>query len=433
MEPTLIGWIAVILLITLTLLGIPIGYVLTGLGFIGLIFLMGIKGALGFMATSPYSTTANFNWTCVPMFILMGHFAYRGGFMADFYVAAHRWLGRLPGGLCIATTTACAGMGAVSGSSLAVAGTMGRIALPEMLSLGYSRSLSGGCVAYSGTLGSLIPPSLVMVVYGIMTETSIGKLFLAGFIPGILSAVGFMVLVFIRVSLNPSLAPLAPHTSWREKFGCLWRVAGILSLAIIVLGGIFLGLFTPIEGAAAGALAALLMGVIRGTITWEGFWEALVETVHTTCALFIIVIGSFIFASFIALSRIPQNLCDFIGTLGISPFSTFVAIGVLYLFLGCILDTMGMILVSLPIIFPITQAVGFDPIWFGILLVKFCEMGMVTPPVGMNVYVVHAVAPQIPLGDLFRGIVPFLLVDIVNTLLIYAFPVISLWLPRMMS
>ncbi|MBM4332635.1 MAG: TRAP transporter large permease [Deltaproteobacteria bacterium] len=432
METVLTGALGIVILIIFLFLGMPIGVSLGVVGFAGLIFLIGIDGTLGIITTVPFSSTASFTWVCIPLFILMGNLAGQSGIVTELFETTRNWFGRIPGGLCIATIAGCAGFGAVSGSSVATAGAIGKIALPEMFKFRYHPKLSTGCAAAAGTLGSLIPPSIFMVVYGILTESSIGKLFFAGFLPGILSAILLMTVVVVWVKINPAMAPDIFQVSWKERFRSLKGVSGILILAVIVMGGIYMGVWTPTEAAAAGAFTTLIMNVIRRKLTWGGLSRAVLDSMRLTSTLFFVCVGAYIFAAFIVLSKIPMEISQFCISSGFSPFMFFIVIFAMYLFLGCILEPIGMMLITLPIIFPAAKSLGFDPIHFGILMVKFCEIGMITPPVGLNVYMIKSVVPTVPTADIFQGIMPFVIMDIIITFILFFYPQISLLVPNLM-
>jgi len=309
---------------------------------------------------------------------------------------------------------------------------MGKVALPEMTKFGYDTKLSTGTVAASGTLGSLIPPSTFMIIYGMVTETSVGKLFIAGLIPGILSGSIYMAMIVGRASINPRLAPRYTDVTWKERFIALRGVVGILIIAITVLGGIYVGVWTPTEAGATGSLSTLLLGVLKRRMTVGKLSESLTEAARSTAALFVIIIGSMIFVAFMAVSRIPDNLVTFIVSSGFSRAGVLAGTFGMYVFLGCFMEPIGMMLLTLPVIFPTLMALRFDAIWFGILMIKFSEIGMITPPVGMNVYVIHGVLPDVPLEDIFKGIVPFLIMDVLTLWLLIMFPQLSLWLPSLM-
>lgn len=432
MDPTIIGLLGLMFLLLLVFAGLPIGFSLATVGFGGLVFLRGMDGALGVLSSVPYSSVANFLWTAVPLFILMGYLAFVGGVVTDLFLAAQRWLGWLPGGLCCAAIVGCAGFAAATGSSVACAAAIGKVSLPEMAKYGYDKKLSTGTLATAGTLGSLIPPSIFMIVYGMITETSVGKLFMAGILPGILSAVVYMIYIISRVSLNPSLAPAYRGVTWAMRLESLRGILGISVIVIVVLGGIYSGYCTPTEAAAVGSLATLILGLVRRKLTWPLIWDGLKETTRTTSTLFVIIMGSMVFVAFMAVSRIPESFGAFIITSGFSKWVVLVAVCGLYYFLGCFMEPIGMMLLTLPIIFPTLKAMGFDPIWYGIVMVKLCEIGMITPPVGLNVYVINGILPDVSLEDIFRGITPFVLVETLNLFLIIYFPQISLFIPNLM-
>jgi len=433
MDPTLVGVIGIIVLLLLIFSGIPIGFALGTVGIAGMISLGGLGAAYGVLSTVPWNSVSNFLWIALPLFILMGHIAYYGGLVTELYFAARMWLGWLPGGLCAATTVGCAGFAAATGSSMACAGTMGKVALPEMRKYGYDDKLSTGTVAASGTLGGLIPPSIFMIIYGMITETPIGKLFIAGIIPGVISALIYMIMVVIKCSFNPKAAPPLKGVTWRERIVATKGVIGFIIIAVTVLGGIYNGLWTPTEAGGAGCLTTLLLVVFKRSINIKLLLEALRDTVRLTATIFVIVIGSMTFVAFMAVSRIPDALGTYIVTSGFPSSGILAGCFVMFVFLGCFMEPIGMMLLTLPVIFPTLQAIGFDPIWFGILMVKFSEIGMITPPVGMNVYVISGVLPDVPIQNIFRGIVPFLLMDILTLWLLIAFPQLSLYLPNLMK
>jgi C4-dicarboxylate transporter, DctM subunit len=433
MDPTIIGLLGLMFLLLLVFAGLPIGFSLATVGFGGLVFLRGLDGALGVLSSVPYSSVANFLWTAVPLFILMGYLAFVGGIVTDLFLAAQRWLGWLPGGLCCAAIVGCAGFAAATGSSVACAAAIGKVSLPEMAKYGYDKKLSTGTLATAGTLGSLIPPSIFMIVYGMITETSVGKLFMAGIIPGIMSAVVYMIYIITRVSINPSLAPAYRGVTWAMRLESLKGILGISIITIVVLGGIYSGYCTPTEAAAVGSLATLILGLVRRKLTWPLIWDGLKETTRTTSTLFVIIMGSMVFVAFMAVSRIPDTVGTFIVSSGMSKWWVLIGICGLYYFLGCFMEPIGMMLLTLPIIFPTLKAMGFDPIWYGIVMVKLCEIGMITPPVGLNVYVINGILPDVSLEDIFKGIIPFVMVETLNLLLIILFPWISLYIPSLMG
>jgi len=333
----------------------------------------------------------------------------------------------------MATVGACAGFAAVSGSSLATAATMGTVALPEMKRYKYDPALATGCIAAGGTIGILIPPSVIMIIYAILTEQSIGKLFLAGFIPGVLEALFYMGVIYIICKRNPSLGPPGPRTNFMEKIVALKGTWIVILLFVLVIGGIYLGVFSPTEAAGVGACGALIFALGRRRLNWQNFRASLVETVKTTAMIFVIMLGAMILGYFLAVTRLPFELATFIGGLQVNPYIVMVLILFLYLLLGCVMDALAMILLTVPIFFPLAMALGFDPIWFGIIIVRVVEMAAITPPVGLNVFVIKGVAKDVPLYTIFRGIIPFLMADVCHVALLIAVPQVVLFLPGFMK
>jgi C4-dicarboxylate transporter DctM subunit len=338
----------------------------------------------------------------------------------------------LPGGLAIATVLACSGFAAISGSTLATAATMGMIALPEMKKHKYDPALATGVVASAGSLGILIPPSSILIIYGILTEQSIGKLFMAGIFPGLLLAFLFAANIYIRARLNPELAPKGARVGFFEKILALRASWAVLVLFLLIMGGLYIGLFTPTEAAGVGAFATLILALWRKRFTKKALVTALGETMRSTAMILVIIIGAMIFGYFLARSRLPFELAKFVGSLSVSPYIILTGILILYLFLGCVMDTFAMVILTVPIFYPVILKLNFDPIWFGVIMVLVSEMGVITPPVGINVYVVHGVAKNVPLVIIFRGILPFLLMIVICIILLIAFPQIAVFLPSIM-
>jgi tripartite ATP-independent transporter DctM subunit len=342
-------------------------------------------------------------------------------------------LGQLRGGLAMATVGACAGFAAISGSSLATAATMGTVALPEMKRYKYDSRLATGAVAAGGTIGILIPPSVILILYGIITEQSIGKLFLAGFIPGVLEAVFYMVTIYILCKINPFMGPPGPRTSFLSKITSLKNTWIVLALFVLVIGGIYLGVFSPTEAAGVGAFGAFIFGLARRRLGWQALKSSLADTGRTTAMIFVIILGAMILGYFLAVSRIPFELADIVGTLAVNRYVILVLILIVYLLLGCVMDSMAIMLLITPIFFPLAISLGFNPIWFGILITRMTEIGLITPPVGLNVYIIRGVAKDVPMQTIFRGIVPFLIADICHVALLIALPQLSLFLPGFMK
>jgi tripartite ATP-independent transporter DctM subunit len=369
----------------------------------------------------------------LPLFVLMGQFAFQSGISEELYRTAYKWIGKQPGGLALATNIACTGFAACSGSSLASAATMAVVAVPEMRRYNYDPRLATGCVAAGGTLGILIPPSIIFIIYGLITETSIGKLFVAGIFPGLLLSAMFMGLIFYMCWRNPKLGPPGPHFSWGERIRSLKGVWGMLTLFGLVVGGLYVGIFTPNEAAAIGAFMAFLITAVRGRLTWSTLRATLKSTVQTTAMIFLIVIGAQIFNSFLTLSGIPRLLAESIAGIPLPPYAILTIILLIYIPLGMIMDSLPMILLTLPTVFPLVVNLGFDPIHFGVMIVLMCELANITPPVGMNLYIVHGVVRDVPIEEIAIGIIPFAIVMMVCLAVLVVVPEISLFLPRLME
>lgn len=429
MNPVLVGLIGTALLFLLFFLRMPVGYAMGFVGFLGYCVLTTIDGGLSLIGGAPFLIVNSYILSVVPLFLLMGEFVFFAGLSKELYDFGYKWLGHLPGGLAMATIAACAGFAAISGSSTATAVTLGTVALPEMKRFKYDDALRTGTVAAGGTLGILIPPSIIMVIYGIMAEQSIAKLFFAGFLPGFLLAFLFMLAIYIQVKLKPSLAQQGAKSSWRERITGFKITGWVLALFILIMGGIYAGIFTITEAAGIGAFGSFVIGIIRRKLSWKNFIHSIVSAAQTTGMLFIIIIGANIFGYFIAVSRLPVILSEFAVTQSWDVFMIILFIFVVYLFLGCIMDGIAMILLTIPIFLPMIEAVNFDPILFGILVVIVVEMSLITPPVGLNVYMIAGVCRDVPMGTIFRGIIPFLIAMIVCFWIVAFFPPIALFLP----
>lgn len=433
MSPATVGIIGIGVMVLLFFSRMPIGFVMLLVGFLGFSYMRSVEKAIGMLGMAVYGSLSVYDLAVIPLFLLMGQFAFHGGLSRDFYKTMYKWLGRLPGGLAIATIGGCAGFAAVCGSSVATAVTMGSVALPEMQKYKYDSKLAVGSIAAGGTLGILIPPSIAFAVYGIITSTPIGPLLLSGFLPGLLLTGLFMLLIYIMARRNPTLGPPGPPVSLREKVTSLKGGWGILSLFILVIGGIYLGVFTPTEGAAFGAFAALLISLGRRSLSWQNFLDTLLSTGKTSAMIFAILIGASVFSYFIAISQIPNLLADTIAGLSVHRLVILSLILFMYVILGCLMEAFSMIILTMPIIFPIIQKLGFDPIWFGVLMVIMMEMGMITPPVGLNVFVIQGVARDVPLYTIFRGTAPFVVAMVVCIIILIIFPSIALFLPGIMT
>jgi len=428
-----IGIVGFVVLFILLFSRMPIGLVMGLIGFVGVAVLTSFDSALGLLRTVPYRTFASYNLSIIPLFILMGQFCFFAGLSKDLYNTVYTWLGGLRGGLAMATIGACAGFAAVSGSSVATAATMGTVALPEMRRYKYGNSLATGSVAAGGTIGILIPPSVTLILYGVMTEQSIGQLFLAGFIPGILQAIFYMSTIYILCRRNALLGPPGPGTSFMQKISSLKGTWVILALFVIVIGGIYLGVFSPTEAAGVGAFGAFFFALVLRKLKWHNFKESLVATGTTAGMILLIITGAMLLGYFLAITRVPFVIADTIGGLAVSRYIILGAILVVYIFLGCIMDSLAMMLLITPIFFPLVTSLGFHPIAFGILVTRVIEIGQITPPVGINVFVIRGIAKDVPMYTIFRGIVPFLIADICHVVLLVAIPQLSLFLPSLMK
>ncbi len=433
MDPVIVGVIGTVLVFILLFLGMPIAFALMLVGVAGISYLASIGAALPVVARTVYEVSAYYPYTVIPLFIVMGGFAGSSGMTKDLYSTFEKWFRKLPGGLGIATIGACAGFAAVSGSSVATAATMGTVALPEMKRFNYHPRLATGTVAAGGTLGFLIPPSIGFIVYGMLTEQSIGKLLVAGMIPGLILAVAYMAIVVVWVKLNPSVAPVSPEAvSWREKFSALLGVWEPLAIFLLVMGGIYGGLFTPTEAGAMGATVLFLVAIIKRKLNRQNLVGALLEAVRISVMVLFLVAGANVFSYFLALSTIPMKVAGWAAALEVSPYLIHTIIIVIYLFLGCFLDAISMMVLTMPVIFPVILALGFNPIWFGVIAVLMMEAGLITPPMGLNIFTVAGVAKDVPIETIFRGVAPFLLSIFAIVILITIFPQLALFLPNMM-
>jgi len=433
MTPLVAGIIGVILMLVLLFARMPIGFAMAFVGFAGFAYLRGLDSAFGLVGSLPYKQFSHYTWSVAPLFILMGNLCFTSGISGDLYKAAHAWLGHLRGGLAMASVGACAAFAAVSGSSMATAATMATVALPEMKRYNYEPSLATGVIAAAGTLGAMIPPSIGFIFYGIMTEQSIGKLFIAGIMPGILQAIVYIVVIVIMCRLNPNLGPRGPWTAYPQKFKSLYGAWAVILLFMLIMGGIYTGAFSANEAAGVGAFGAFAIALARRKLGWQGFHKSLLDTVKVGAMAMVIVTGVMILNSFLAISRLPTELGAMIADLPVNRYVILVAIMFLYLILGMLMDPLSMLLLTLPIVFPIVQALGFDPIWFGVLVTAMGEIGVITPPVGINVFVVQGIAKDVPTYTIFKGIIWFFIGDVVLMGILIAVPEISLFLPNLMK
>jgi tripartite ATP-independent transporter DctM subunit len=432
MTPTLIGVLAVAGLFLLIFLRVPIGISLTIAGIAGYCSLSGLGPTLALLGSVPFEIAYNYDLSIIALFVFMGNLAMVSGMSRDLYDMARSLIGHWPGGLASATVVGCAGFAAVSGSSLASAVTMGRVALPEMDRYHYSPRLATGSVAAGGTLGILIPPSTGFIIYALLTEESIGQLFLAGILPGILLTALFMVTIAIMTHYNPEIGPAAPRLGWIKRLQSISRSIWLLCIVFVVLGGIYTGVFTPVEAAAIGAFLTFILALVRKKLTLETLKFCTLETIKTFAMVYLIVIGAFLFSPFLAITEIPKNLAIFVESLQLAPVAVLLLIVLGYIILGTFLEGISIMVLSLPIVYPMILNLGYDPIWFGALLVVVLEMSLISPPLGLNVFVVKGIAPDVPMSEIFKGIIPFWGAMLVCAAALIVFPQIALILPETM-
>ena len=433
MDSTLLSILILVFMFVLLFCGMPIGFAMGLAAFVGTLLLIDLQAALALLGQTAYDTAVTYNLSVVPMFVLMGYIAGGAGLSEQLYRACNAWLGHFRGGLALATIGACGGFAAICGSSIATAATMAQIALPEMRRYDYDDRLATGAVAAGGTIGILIPPSIIMVIYGLLTETSISQLFLAGFLPGLLTVAGFMATIAVMTRIEPRLGPPAARATGREKLLALRDVWGSAALFLLVIGGLYFGVFSPTEAAGIGAVGALALSIVNRAFSRAMLSNALLETVKTTAMIFTILIGAILFNNFLILASMPTIVSGWITGLPFGKLAILLVIIGMYFILGCLLDSLAMILLTIPIVFPIVNALGYDPVWFGIIIVMVVELGLITPPIGMNVFVIKGMVNEVPLGTIFAGVTPFIIAQVILILVLIAFPGIALWLPSTMG
>lgn len=434
MDPQLAGIVSIVLLFLLLAMRVPVYLVMGVLGVGGMWVLLGAKTAMQAAGLIPYSAVASYQFAVMPLFVLMGHFVYHTGFTTDVYRSARLWIGRIPGGLAHATVIAGAAFAAASGSSFAACATLAKVTIPEMTAHGIDRKMAFGVVAATGTLAQMIPPSVLMVLYGIIAEQSIGKLLIAGLIPGLVAAANYMILIYIRVKRHPELAPLLEERpSWKERLISLKSSWGIVTIFVFVMGGIYAGVFTPTEAGGVGACGTFVMALALKKLNFNTLKNTLYDVSKTTGMILIIIACAFIFGRFLALSRLPVMLSDFLVNLEIPRLGILIAIMVMYIIMGSFLDMLATMFITLPIILPAVTKLGYDPIWFGVLIVHLFEVALITPPFGLNLFVLKATLPDANLNEVIWGIFPFFLADLVTLAIYIAFPQLALWLPSLMG
>ena len=428
-----VGGIALAVMFVLLMLGVPIAFAMAAVGAVGIWILEGPGPALAQAALIPWTEGRSFVFVTIPLFVLMGQLVYQTGLATDLYAGIRAWIGRVPGGLAIASVMACAGFGAVTGSSIATVATMGAIVMPEMRRYNYNPRLATGALAASGTLGILIPPSVIFIFYGVMTETSIGELFIAGIIPGVITAAMFCVIVLGGCLLDPSLGPPGPSATWSERFRSAKGFVPILALFGVVMGGLYVGAFTPTEGAGVGCAGVLLVAGLKRAVTLPAMARALEETALISAMMFAIIVAGYLLARFLALTGTTEAIVAMLVGLELGRIGFIFLLVLLYLVLGALLDVFGMLVLTIPFVMPVVRELGIDPIWFGVFIVVMSEVALVTPPIGANVFVMRRVAPDVPMAEIFIGVLPFVVGEMVIIALLIMFPEIATWLPAQMS
>ena len=436
MNPTALGITGIIVMVLVFITRMPVAYVMTMIGFIGFAILTSFESSLNLLAVDFYDVFSSYGLTTVPLFILMGQLAFSSGISRRLYDTAYKYLGNTSGGLAIATVMACTAFGAVCGSSAATAATMATVGLPEMKRFSYADELSAGSVASGGGLGMIMPPSVVLIIYGVLTEQSIGQLFVAGIVPAIVVSLLFVITIVIWCMFAPNQGPKGEKFDWRTKVKSLGELVDTLAVFLLVMGGIFFGFFTPTEAAAVGVFGVLCISVLRKQISWPGIVSAIYETLQTSCMTMMLIAGAVVFGKFLAVTRIPFDIASWIGGFALPPVIILLIILTVYFFGGCFMDSLALVMLTVPIFYPLVIECGYNPIWFGIIIVMVTEMGVISPPVGINVYVVYGVARATPGGmqleSIFKGILPFMLAVLAGIIVFVIFPQIILFLPNLM-
>jgi tripartite ATP-independent transporter DctM subunit len=426
---TIIGFVV---LFVLMLLRVPVGMAMGLVGVGGFAYIVGGAPALKNVGHTTARTVTDYNFAVIPLFLLMGSFATTSGMSRELFRAANAFLGHLRGGLGIATIAACGGFAAICGSSVATAATFSRVAYPEMRRFGYPQSFATGVIAAGGTLGIMIPPSTVLAIYGLITEQDVGKLFVAGILPGVLAVTIYMLTITLIGVAKPGFLPEGQRTTWAERRSALRDVWATLLLFAFVIGGLYGGLFTATEAAGAGAGGAFLIGLARGRLSRADIMRSLLETTRTTAAVFTVLIGALLFGYFLTVTQTPQKVTELLTGLGIGKYGVLALIMLMYLVLGCLMDALAMIILTVPIVFPVIKDLGFDPIWFGVIIVMTVELGLIHPPVGMNIFVIKSVIEDVKMSTMFYGVMPFIVTDLLRLVILIVFPIIALWLPSRM-
>ncbi|MCB2187621.1 MAG: TRAP transporter large permease [Deltaproteobacteria bacterium] len=432
MSQTAVGLLGIALLLIMFFSRMPVAYVMTLVGFLGFGYVVSFESALKLLSRDFFDIYSSYGLTVIPLFIFMGQIAFNAGISRRLYDSAYKTVGSYRGGLAVATVLACCAFGAVCGSSPATAATMATVGMPEMRRYGYGAELSAGTVASAGGLGMLMPPSVVMIVYGILTEQSIGALFVSGIVPAVFMTLIFALTVWVYCLIYPEQGPAGEHFTWAEKLRSLSKTSETMAVFVLVMGGLFLGVFTPNEAGAVGSAAVLAVALFRRQLTWAGFVKSVYETLRTSCMVLLLIAGAVVFGHFLAVTRIPFNVANWVASFNWPGFAIIGLIVLVYLIGGCFIDALALIMLTIPIFYPIITNLGYDPIWFGVIIVLVTQMGVITPPVGINVYVVNGIAQDVPLEKIFKGALPFLLALVVGTGIITFVPQIATWLPNLM-
>ncbi len=433
MSATSIGLIGIIVLVALFVIRMPIAFAMATVGFVGFSLVTSFKTGLSMLPRDIFEQLTSYSISAIPMFILMGYYAFSAGIGARLYEAAYKILGHIRGGLAIASIFACAAFGAICGSSTATAATMGKLAIPAMKKYGYDDTLSTGCIASAGTLGILIPPSVIFLIYGFMTEQSVGKLFISGIIPGILLAILMSLAVYFMCLKNPHYGPRGEKSTFKEKVKSAIAVLDVLALFLVAVGGLLYGFFTPTQTGGVGAAGALLIGLLRRELTWKSFIHNTLEAVRTSVMILTIIACATVFGKFMTVARIPFAVSEWVASLSVPHYVTMCVIIAIYILGGCFIDAIPLIILTIPILYPIVLSLGYDPIWFGVIIVLVTCMGVITPPVGVNVYVIKGIARDVPLNTIFKGIFPFLAAMIVTAVILMIFPFLATILPSLVE
>ena len=430
MDPSIVGILGFVGMMVLIVMGVPIGFAMLTTASVGFFIVGRPNFAETQLSLTFFEQGSSFVFVAVPLYFMMGQLVQRTNIAFDLYECVYRWLGRLPGGLAISSVVACAGFGAVSGGSVTAVATMGPMCIPAMRRYNYDDALATGSISAAGTLGILIPPSIIMVGYGILTETSIGALFIAGIIPGILMTLGYSATIAVRCMINPELGPIGEKYSMREKIVSLTKVLPVFLTFIVVIGGIYGGIFTPTEAAGVGVLSLLIISLVMRRLNWVNFTESLLKSVHTSAMIFVIIIGGHMMGKFVVLTGLTEGVIGAINGADFTPLMVMLMISLLYIVLGMVLDVWGMLILTIPFTLPIIINLGYDPVWYGVYAVIMAELALITPPVGINVYVMAKMAPDVPLNKIFSGVAPFFIFTLFLVMLITLFPDIAMWLPR---